>query len=293
MDKKKIGASVGILAAVSIGATAYASTFHNSNDNNLADQVSYETQVSSDTYRKYDNLAKKTAKKSKYTKDVKGTKVGGEKREKKYEVKEVEQTPAVTTSYEQPTIEYVDQTDYDEDQEVADVEDNTENEVSNDIVTLYVNVDLLNVRNTPDLTDDSNIIDVLKHGDKVTGYLQDGWLVTEDGNYIYADFLTSDKLEYEEIEVEDNSEDYVGWVNVDQLIVRDRPSEDGEYIDVFEQGTKVEGLLKDGWVEFDYYGQKAYVNQSYLSDTEVLTKLEEEKLEKEEAEKKAQEEAEK
>ncbi|MDO4661695.1 MAG: NlpC/P60 family protein [Tissierellia bacterium] len=278
MDKKKLGTSVGIIASLAIGATAYGSAVSklDNNDKNLADQISYESKVTSDTYRKYENLAKKSKASSKYTNDVKGTKVGGETKEK---------TPVKAET----TIQYVPE----EVEEQPVVEEEPQQEAI--YVVKYVNVASLNVRSEANVYDDSNIVDILGYGDEVQGYLQDGWVVTNDGNYILADYLVDEKpeiVEEEPVEEEvvEEAIEYTGWVNVESLNARSEANEESDIVSTFTKGDKLSGVLKDGWLEVtNEDGSVFYVNASYLADEEIEKPEVEQPQEQEEQEEEVEE----
>ena len=201
MNKKKIGAMLSVIAAVSAGASAYATTIGNldqdQHTNSLISDVDY-----TDSYSDYDLV------KNEYTSEVKNTKVSQEassnnekqgliekaandalveikaqrlaKKSVLKDAKEDKSEDSKTTDSDKKSTEEVKDT-----KEVAEKESQPVADVT---YVKYVNAELVNLRSSKDL-DDNNILATLKAGDKVIGKLEDGFLGTEAG-YIKEEFLT-------------------------------------------------------------------------------------------------------
>lgn len=204
MSKKNIGSTIGVLAAVTIGATAYASTMNNLDKEDQSKKVldSNVSYVDSDLASKV-----KTVKKD-YADEVKNTKFA-EKDEKGNLDKKIDTSrnladPTILeSSSEEAIVKAIDEKFVKDDAKAVEEdtvseavkEDKDEKEV---IVEKYVSVDSLNVRSSK--TDkENNVVDILNKNDKVSGVVEDGWLKTEKG-YINLNFL-SDKI------VEDTAEE--------------------------------------------------------------------------------------
>ena len=193
MSKRNTGATLGVIVAVSFGATAYASTMSNldSDTNSKALLDSSVTYVESSDYS-----AKLKDVKADYTSDVKDTKIG-QSDEDKVEKQTVEKAVA-SLSEELKTLKGValgeDSSEEDnkvtiEEDEAVKEDDQTENssdENSLQEVDQYVNVEILNVRS--DANQDSDVIQTLEMGDKVSGVKVGDWLVTKNG-YVNLAFL--------------------------------------------------------------------------------------------------------
>lgn len=66
-----------------------------------------------------------------------------------------------------------------------------------------------------------------------------------------------------------------GWLSAN-MNVRQQKSTSSTILGVLPLGTKIEGRIKDGWLEFEYNNQKAYLVSDYLSKEEVVVRQEEE-----------------
>ena len=65
-----------------------------------------------------------------------------------------------------------------------------------------------------------------------------------------------------------------GWLSAN-MNVRQQRSTNSTILGVLPLGTKIEGRIKDGWLEFEYNNQKAYLVSDYLSNEEVVVREEE------------------
>lgn len=186
MKKKNIGAMLSVIAAVTAGASAYATTIDNldqdQHTNSLISEANY-----TDTYTNYDLV------KSEYTNEVKNTKIAQEakpvesKEDKKADLDKLVEEAARDTVIEVKAAKIADENKKDVADEKA-VESEAKEEVNDLPVVKYVNTPLLNIRSSKEITD-NNIVSSLKAGDKVVGKLEDGFLSTEEG-YISEGYLS-------------------------------------------------------------------------------------------------------
>lgn len=215
MNKKNIGAMLSVIAAVTAGASAYATTIDNldqdQHTNSLITEANY-----TESYSDYDLV------KSEYTEDVKNTKIAKENKpakEEKTDVKsdldklvenaardavvEVTAAKEVEASEEVPAekdneekAEAKEETEEKVEKEEVSKnkasEENTEEsdkeEEKESTVVKYVNTEILNVRSTKEM-DENNIVSSLKAGYEIEGVLEDGFLKTELG-YVNEEFLS-------------------------------------------------------------------------------------------------------
>lgn len=87
-----------------------------------------------------------------------------------------------------------------------------------------------------------------------------------------------------------------GWLAAN-MNVRQHPSMESAILGVLPIGSKISGRTADGWLEFDYNNQKAYIKSEFVSSQDVNALLKEKKAQEEaqakkEAEEKAKAEAE-
>ncbi|MCI5972264.1 MAG: C40 family peptidase [Anaerococcus sp.] len=199
MNKKNIGAMLSVIAAVTAGASAYATTIDNldqdQHTNSLITEANY-----TESYSDYDLV------KSEYTEDVKNTKIAKEDKPAKEEkideksnldklvenaardaLVEITATKEVEASEESPAEkEKVEAKE--EASETADKEEAAKEEDKDLTLVKYVNTEILNVRSTKDMNE-NNIVSSLKAGDEIEGVLEDGFLKTELG-YVNDEFLS-------------------------------------------------------------------------------------------------------
>ncbi|MDO5048245.1 MAG: glycoside hydrolase, partial [Anaerococcus sp.] len=216
MKKKNIGAMITVIAAVTAGASAYATTLDNldqdQNTNSLINEANY-----TDTYSDYDLVKYEYSKEVENTKIAKTSKTIEEEKQAEEAIldKKIEDAAReviieaskledkVSEEESEDNIEQVEVAKDDLSQEpveekapIKQVEEpientqETEEEEKEEVlpVVKYVNTPLLNVRSSKDL-EENNIIASLEAGDKIVGYQEDGFLVTEDG-YVSEDFLS-------------------------------------------------------------------------------------------------------
>ena len=212
MSKKNIGSTIGVLAAVTIGATAYASTINNLDK----EDQSKKALDSSVSYidKEYASTAKKV--KKDYAKEVSNTKFAEKSKNKKSEKISKSRNLADPTlfesSSEEAIVEAVDKKIESNKEEDQAVEEKTVNNVleQSPIVEKYVAVDSLNVRSSK--TDqENNVVETIAKNTKVVGRVEDGWLKTDNG-YIKLDFLSDiaivdEKENTEEVLAKETKED--------------------------------------------------------------------------------------
>ena len=205
MSKKNIGSTIGVLAAVTIGATAYASTINNLDK----EDQSKKALDSSVSYidKEYASTAKKV--KKDYANEVSNTKFAEKTKNKKSDKVSKSRNLADPTlfesSSEEAIVEAVDkkiESNKEEDNKVVE-EEKTVNEVLEEspIIEKFVAVDSLNVRSSK--TDqENNVVETIAKNTKVVGRVEDGWLKTDNG-YIKLDFLSDVAI----VDEKENTED--------------------------------------------------------------------------------------
>ena len=203
MSKKNIGSTIGVLAAVTIGATAYASTINNLDKEDQSKKV-LDSSVSY-IDKEYASTAKKV--KKDYANEVSNTKFAEKSKNKKSEKISKSRNLADPTlfesSSEEAIVEAVDKKIESNKEEDQAVEEKTVNNVleQSPIVEKYVAVDSLNVRSSK--TDqENNVVETIAKNTKVVGRVEDGWLKTYNG-YIKLDFLSDIAI----VDEKENTED--------------------------------------------------------------------------------------
>ena len=199
MSKKNIGSTIGVLAAVTIGATAYASTINNLDKEDQSKKV-LDNNVS---FIEKEYASKVKSVKKDYSNEVKNTKFA-EKAEnnedaKLSKVRNLADPSIIESSSEDAIVEAVDKK-IEENKAEDNKEENTVNQVLEEspIIEKFVAVDSLNLRSSKS-DQENNVIDVLSKNTKVKGIVEDGWLKTDNG-YIKLDFLSDQAVEVTEVE---------------------------------------------------------------------------------------------
>lgn len=318
MSKKNIGSTIGVLAAVTIGASAYASTINNLDKEDQSKKV-LENNVS---YIEKEYASKVNSVKKDYSNEVKNTKFA-EKTETKKDAKlsktrNLADPTLFESSSEDAIVKAVDekiQENKEEDQNQNTVEQALE---QSPVVEKFVAVESLNVRSSKN-DQENNVIDVLNKNTKVSGQVEDGWLKTDKG-YIKLDFLSDQAVEdtnQEDLIAQEEARkaeeakkaeearkaeeakkaeearkaeeakkaqasqatSYTGWVNVSALNVRSGAGTSSSIIGSLSTGDKVSGTLQNGWLKISYNGQVAYISANCLSNTEVKKPVVEKKQE--------------
>lgn len=199
MSKKNIGSTIGVLAAVTIGATAYASTINNLDKEDQSKKV-LDNNVS---FIEKEYASKVKSVKKDYSNEVKNTKFA-EKNEnnkdaKLSKVRNLADSSIFESSSEDAIVEAVDKK-IEENKVEDNKEENTVSQVLEEspIIEKFVAVDSLNLRSSKS-DQENNVIDVLSKNTKVVGRVEDGWLKTDNG-YIKLDFLADQAVENIEVE---------------------------------------------------------------------------------------------
>ena len=198
MSKKNIGSTMGVLAAVTIGATAYASTINNLDKEDQSKKV-LDNNVS---FIEKEYASKVKSVKKDYSNEVKNTKFA-EKSEnnedaKLSKVRNLADPSIIESSSEDAIVEAVDKK-IEENKAEDNKEENTVSQVLEEspIIEKFVAVDSLNLRSSKS-DQENNVIDVLSKNTKVKGIVEDGWLKTDNG-YIKLDFLSDQAVEVTEV----------------------------------------------------------------------------------------------
>lgn len=288
MNKKKIGAAFSLVAAVTAGATAYASTINNlESDRNT--NAMFTPNYSDNTYDY--NLVK-----SDYTSDLKNTAIANETRvvkntaEKEEAVARVEENAKdiLKTSVKNVTTK---ESEAKEDTEVAseEVEETTTEVVDNELETSDDEVILYDDSAIAEVEEEST--NVLSADEKVEEQASEE--VTEDQEdevLAYDDTKLDEAIEEqneEDLEVaeadsevvnylDNNAEEVVTqtsketnqivskFVNVEALYIRSSKSmaDNTNVIRTLVAGDKVEGVIEGDWLKID----EGYLNLKYLSN---------------------------
>lgn len=152
---------------------------------------------------------------------------------------------------------------------------------ANSSVSGYVNCDVINVRQKPDLK--SAVIGTLYANAAIEGTREGDWIRFDfhgSTGYVYAGLIGSTKIEVSPDNTPKSAEKArqeeeakkpkarAGYVNVVSN-VRRGPGTNYEIITTFGVNRYVEGVESDGWVKFDYDGQEAYISAVLLSDEKI------------------------
>lgn len=236
MSKKNIGSTIGVLAAVTIGATAYASTINNLDKEDQSKKV-LDSSVSY-IDKEYASTAKKV--KKDYANEVSNTKFAEKSKNKKSEKISKSRNLADPTlfesSSEEAIVEAVDKKIESNKEEDQAVEEKTVNNVleQSPIVEKYVAVDSLNVRSSK--TDqENNVVETIAKNTKVVGRVEDGWLKTDNG-YIKLDFLSDIAI----VDEKENTEDVLA-----KETKEDEEAKTIEQAKVDEEAKKIEQAKVD------------------------------------------------
>lgn len=152
---------------------------------------------------------------------------------------------------------------------------------ANSSVSGYVNCDVINVRQKPDLK--SAVIGTLYANAAIEGTREGDWIRFDfhgSTGYVYAGLIGSAKIDVSPENTPKSAEKArqeeeakkpkarAGYVNVVSN-VRRGPGTNYEIITTFGVNRYVEGVESDGWVKFDYDGQEAYISSVLLSDEKI------------------------
>ncbi|WP_394011623.1 NlpC/P60 family protein [Anaerococcus cruorum] len=290
MNKKKIGAAFSLVAAVTAGATAYASTINNlESDRNT--NAMFTPNYSDNTYDY--NLVK-----SDYTNDLKNTAIANETRvvqntaEKEEAVAKVEEnakeilkTSVInvvakeSVAEESQDVRADEETESEETTEVADEKLNT----SDDEVILYddselpevdeENTELASTEKTEEEQTSEEVVD--DQGDEVLAYddtkldealadQNEEDLEVAEADDEVVNYLDNNAEEVETEEKEESNQVVSKFVNVEALYIRSSKSMDDNTnaIRTLAAGDKVEGVIEGDWLKIE----EGYLNLKYLSN---------------------------
>lgn len=229
MSKKNTGATIGVLVAVSIGATAYASTM-----SNLDKDTNTKTLLENNVNYVVSNYASKVKPvEADYTKEVKNTKIG-----------ESLETVANDTN-ESKTLkatlkDVADEIKVTKDEVVSELtQDETKKEVQ--VTEKQLNQD-----------------EYLSKNEEINKVIEEEALKLVTINEAKADKEVSP----EEITESIAPEVVEKYVNVEYLNVRVQPAVDSEVVSTLEAGDQVFGILENGWIRVE----NGYVNADYVQD---------------------------
>ena len=244
MNKKNIGAAFSVLAAISAGATVYASTMNNLDSDKNTNSI-IKPHYTDNIYDQY-SLAK-----SDYTKDIKNTSISNEKREvKKTDDSKVEvlQIEVAAKELVLDTITAVNENGKDEEEypmneeSLENVEDNQENLedsteelVDNDQTNQALEEsfsDQLETSNEKDLNNQS-------YSNNETTKANDN--TNQQVNEIVSKFVNTKALNIR------SSKDFANFSNI---------------VNTITAGQKIDGSIDGDWLRTDY----GYVSLAYLSD---------------------------
>ena len=288
MNKKKIGAAFSLVAAVTAGATAYASTINNLESDRNTNAI-FTPNYSDNTYDY--NLVK-----SDYTSDLKNTAIANETRvvkntaEKEEAVARVEEnakdilkTSVINvTTKESEAKEDTEVSSEEVEETTTEVADN-ELETSDDEVILYDDSAIAEVEeeNSKALSADEKAKD--QESEEATEDQEDEVLAYDDTKLDEAiEEQNEEDLEVAEADSEvvnylDNNAEEVGtqtsketnqivskFVNVEALYIRSSKSmaDNTNVIRTLVAGDKVEGVIEGDWLKID----EGYLNLKYLSN---------------------------
>lgn len=290
MNKKKFGAALSLVAAVTAGATAYASTINNlESDRNT--NAMFTPNYSDNTYD-YNFV------KSDYTNDLKNTSIANETRvvkntaEKEETVAKVEEnakdilkTSVINVIAKESVVEESQDVRADEETESEEITEVADEELStsDDEVILYDDSELPEVyeENTEltstEITEEEQASEEAKDDqeDEVLAYDDSkldealGEQNQEDLEVAEADDEVVNYLDNNAEEVateakEEVSQEAIKFVNVEALYIRSSKSmaDNTNVIRTLAAGDKVEGVIEGDWLNIG----EGYLNLKYLSN---------------------------
>lgn len=244
MNKKNIGAAFSVLAAISAGATVYASTMNNLDSDKNTNSI-IKPHYTDNIYDQYSLV------KSDYTKDIKNTSIANEKREvKKTDDSKVEvlQIEVAAKELVLDTITAVNENEkYEEDDPMNEesleniddnqesLEDSTEELVDNDQTDQALDEsfsDELETSNEKDLENQSH-----SNNEKINA----NYNTNQQASEIVSKFVNTKALNIR------SSKDMASFSNI---------------VNTITAGQKIDGSIDGDWLRTDY----GYVSLAYLSD---------------------------
>lgn len=275
MNKKKIGAMLSVVAAVTAGVSAYATTIGNldqdQNTNSLISEVDYV-----DSYSDYDVV------KSEYTNEVKNTKIAENKNataNKNEKVEDLIETAARNAVVE---VEASKKSDVKSDKEVVETEDRIEEESKKELNDTTIEAEDIKVAENTEETKETENEEVSEDLDKEE-------VVEEKPLEVKEADVVSEEDSNEAIELakeENNNINLVKYVNAEVLNVRSSKNlEDNNIISSLKAGDKVEGTLEDGFLKTEF----GYIKDDFLVEAYPETLVNDIENRKAEEAKKAEE----
>lgn len=244
MNKKNIGAAFSVLAAISAGATVYASTMNNLDSDKNTNSI-IKPHYTDNIYDQY-SLAK-----SDYTKDIKNTSISNEKREvKKTDDSKVEvlQIEVAAKELVLDTITAINENEkYEEDdpmneESLENVEDNQENlEDSNEELVDNDQTDQALEESFSDQLETSNEKDLLNQSHSNNEKINANDTTNQQASEIVSKYVNTKALNIR------SSKDMASFSNI---------------VNTIKAGQKIDGSIDGDWLRTDY----GYVSLAYLSD---------------------------
>lgn len=243
MNKKNIGAAFSVLAAISAGATVYASTMNNLDSDKNTNSI-IKPHYTDNIYDQYSLV------KSDYTKDIKNTSISNEKREvkktddNKVEVLQIEVAAKEIVLDTITATNEKDEKDEEDNQMTEESLENIENNQENleDSNEELVEVDQSNLdENSSEETETSNKKDLenQSYSNNETSNANDD--TNQRANEIVSKFVNTKALNIR------SSKDMASFSNI---------------VNTITAGQKIDGSIDGDWLRTDY----GYVSLVYLSD---------------------------
>lgn len=273
MNKKNIGAALSLIAAVTAGATAYASTVNNLDSDKNTNSMISPSYTENNDYVSFIQAD--------YTKDLKNTAIAKEKRIHKNTKDDEEKVAKIEEAANKIVAEKlisIEETTY-EDEETADVENEdivaAEEEVSEEEVSVNEEVDNNQLVVYEDVNLDS-AIENINEEDLVENEQSD---IDSQVEYLDNNEAVSTEAEINESENQENDSntevieetpaevinELVKYINTQALNVRSSKSfeDSSNIVKTLAAGEKINGTVDGEWFKTN----DGYVKLAYLSDS--------------------------
>lgn len=278
MNKKNIGAALSLIAAVTAGATAYASTVNNLDSDKNTNSMISPSYTENNDYVSFIQAD--------YTKDLKNTAIAKEKRIHKNTKDDEEKVAKIEEAANKIVAEKlisIEETTY-EDEETADVENEdivaAEEEVSEEEVSVNEEVDNNQLVVYEDVNLDSAIENINEEDlveneqsdiDSQVEYLDNNEAVSTEAESAEAEINESENQENDsntEVIEETPAEvinELVKYINTQALNVRSSKSfeDSSNIVKTLAAGEKINGTVDGEWFKTN----DGYVKLAYLSDS--------------------------
>ena len=278
MNKKNIGAALSLIAAVTAGATAYASTVNNLDSDKNTNSMISPSYTENNDYVSFIQAD--------YTKDLKNTAIAKEKRIHKNTKDDEEKVAKIEEAANKIVAEKlisIEETTY-EDEETADVENEdivaAEEEVSEEEVSVNEEVDNNQLVVYEDVNLDSAIENINEEDlveneqsdiDSQVEYLDSNEAVSTEAESNEAEINESENQENDsntEVIEETPAEvinELVKYINTQALNVRSSKSfeDSSNIVKTLAAGEKINGTVDGEWFKTN----DGYVKLAYLSDS--------------------------